>query len=134
MSSVANSRHFSGCGKKAVGKRSGLRRQRVYGSRITPALALQARACHVALPVLPKHGRISRVASKATAEPDSGPAREMSVGGGSDMALSKGEKGKIIGEFHVHEKDTGSPEVQVALLTTRISQLTEHLKNHKHDE
>ncbi len=50
------------------------------------------------------------------------------------MALSKGEKGKIIGEFHVHEKDTGSPEVQVAILTTRISQLTEHLKNHKHDE
>ncbi|HET7087398.1 MAG TPA: 30S ribosomal protein S15 [Anaerolineae bacterium] len=50
------------------------------------------------------------------------------------MALSKGEKGKIIGEFHVHEKDTGSPEVQVAILTTRINQLTEHLKNHKHDE
>ena len=50
------------------------------------------------------------------------------------MALSKVEKGKIIGEFHVHEKDTGSPEVQVAILTTRISQLTEHLKNHKHDE
>jgi len=50
------------------------------------------------------------------------------------MALSKGEKGKIIGEFHVHEKDTGSPEVQVAILTTRINQLTEHLKNNKHDE
>lgn len=50
------------------------------------------------------------------------------------MALSKGEKGKIIGEFHVHEKDTGSPEVQVAILTTRINQLTEHLKSHKHDE
>ena len=50
------------------------------------------------------------------------------------MALSKGEKGRIIGEFHVHEKDTGSPEVQVAILTTRINQLTEHLKNNKHDE
>ena len=50
------------------------------------------------------------------------------------MALSKGEKGRIIGEFHVHDKDTGSPEVQVAILTTRINQLTEHLKNNKHDE
>ena len=50
------------------------------------------------------------------------------------MALSKMEKGKIIGEFHMHGNDTGSPEVQVAILTTRIIHLTEHLKNHKHDE
>ena len=50
------------------------------------------------------------------------------------MALSKPDKDKIINEFHVHDTDTGSPEVQVAVLTTRISQLTEHLKANKHDE
>jgi small subunit ribosomal protein S15 len=50
------------------------------------------------------------------------------------MTLSKDEKTQIIGQFHVHENDTGSPEVQVAILTTRINQLTEHLKAHKHDE
>jgi len=50
------------------------------------------------------------------------------------MTLSKMDKDKIIGEYHVHDNDTGSPEVQVALLTTRINQLTEHLKAHKHDE
>ena len=50
------------------------------------------------------------------------------------MTLSKNEKDKIIGEFHIHQSDTGSPEVQVALLTNRINQLTEHLKTHKHDE
>ena len=43
------------------------------------------------------------------------------------------EKSKIIEDFRVHPTDTGSPEVQVALLTTRINQLTEHLKVHKHD-
>lgn len=49
------------------------------------------------------------------------------------MPLSKDTKDRLIGEFHVHDKDTGSPEVQVAILTTRINQLTEHLKTHKHD-
>jgi small subunit ribosomal protein S15 len=50
------------------------------------------------------------------------------------MPLSKGEKDVIIKEYHVHPNDTGSPEVQIALLTTRINQLVEHLKQHKHDE
>lgn len=50
------------------------------------------------------------------------------------MALSKEEKQAIIREYHVHEMDTGSPEVQVALLTNRINHLVEHLKIHKHDE
>jgi len=50
------------------------------------------------------------------------------------MTLSKPDKDKIISEFHVHDKDTGSPEVQVAILTTRITKLTEHLKTHKHDD
>ncbi|MDH7485131.1 MAG: 30S ribosomal protein S15 [Anaerolineae bacterium] len=50
------------------------------------------------------------------------------------MSLSKEEKESIIQEYRTHPADTGSPEVQVALLTTRINMLTEHLKAHKHDE
>ncbi len=50
------------------------------------------------------------------------------------MALSKSEKDAIIKEYNIHQKDTGSPEVQIALLTRRIDQLIEHLKVHKHDE
>lgn len=50
------------------------------------------------------------------------------------MPLSKGEKEQIIREYGRSPEDTGSPEVQIALLTTRINQLTEHLKVHKHDE
>lgn len=49
------------------------------------------------------------------------------------MALSTAEKAEILKEFGLHETDTGSPEAQVALLTARIRQLTEHLKFHKHD-
>jgi len=47
--------------------------------------------------------------------------------------LVKDDKTKIITEYATKEGDTGSPEVQVALLTTRINALTEHLKVHKHD-
>lgn len=50
------------------------------------------------------------------------------------MALTKTDKETIINDFGVHEGDTGSPQVQIALLTSRIKQLTEHLKSHKHDE
>lgn len=50
------------------------------------------------------------------------------------MPLSKVEKETIFQEYGRAPKDTGSPEVQVAMLTTRINQLTEHLKEHKHDE
>ena len=49
------------------------------------------------------------------------------------MALSKDEKAATLKEFGLHETDTGSPEAQVALLSARINQLTEHLKDHKHD-
>jgi len=49
------------------------------------------------------------------------------------VALSAEDKKKIIDEFKRHDKDTGSPEVQIALLTARINYLTEHLKVHKHD-
>ena len=49
------------------------------------------------------------------------------------MALSTEEKKAVLAEYGVHETDTGSPEAQVALLTRRIQQLTEHLKTHHHD-
>lgn len=47
--------------------------------------------------------------------------------------MAKQEKQKIIGDFETHEGDTGSPEVQIALLTKRINDLTEHLKVHRKD-
>ena len=49
------------------------------------------------------------------------------------MALTVEEKTEIIADSRVHETDTGSPEVQISLLTNRITQLTEHMKVHKHD-
>lgn len=42
-------------------------------------------------------------------------------------------KTEVVSTYRAHEKDTGSPEVQIALLTTRIAELTEHLKTHKKD-
>jgi len=47
--------------------------------------------------------------------------------------LTTQEKEKIIGDFELHQGDTGSPEVQIALLTRRINDLTEHLKTHRKD-
>jgi small subunit ribosomal protein S15 len=47
--------------------------------------------------------------------------------------LTKQEKEKIIDDFETHQSDTGSPEVQVAILTRRINDLTEHLKTHRKD-
>lgn len=49
------------------------------------------------------------------------------------MALNKEQKSEIIGTNHRHATDTGSPEVQIALLTNRITYLTDHLRTHKHD-
>lgn len=50
------------------------------------------------------------------------------------MALATKKKQKIVGEHRIHEKDTGSPEVQIALLTKQIEELAKHLKkNHKDD-
>ena len=53
--------------------------------------------------------------------------------GGKSVALKGAAKETIIQQYQVHEKDTGSPEVQIAILTTRINQLIEHLRAHKHD-
>ena len=50
------------------------------------------------------------------------------------MPLSKDVKDQIVAEYATHEGDTGSPEVQIAILTQRIRELTEHLKNHPNDD
>ena len=50
------------------------------------------------------------------------------------MGLTKEIKEEVIKDFGRDTKDTGSPEVQIALLTTRINQLTDHLRAHKHDQ
>lgn len=50
------------------------------------------------------------------------------------MALTKEAKTELIDAYHRHEGDTGSPEVQIAMLSKRITQLTEHLRSNKHDE
>jgi small subunit ribosomal protein S15 len=55
------------------------------------------------------------------------------VRGGSHVAFSKDRKTDIIGNYRTHDADTGSPEVQVALLSERISYLTEHFKTHAKD-
>lgn len=47
--------------------------------------------------------------------------------------MKQEEKSAIIAQYAIHEGDTGSPEVQIAVLTKRINDLTEHLKNHKKD-
>ena len=49
------------------------------------------------------------------------------------MALDQETKNKIIGEYRAQDGDTGSPEVQIALLTARINELTEHMRAHKKD-
>ena len=47
--------------------------------------------------------------------------------------ITKEKKGRIISDYKVNEKDTGSPEVQIAILTGRITELTDHLKSHPKD-
>ena len=49
------------------------------------------------------------------------------------MSITAERKSEVIGSYATHEGDTGSPEVQVAILTERITNLTEHLKSHKKD-
>ena len=49
------------------------------------------------------------------------------------MSLNQEKKAELINKYKLHETDTGSPEVQIALLTERINYLTEHLQNHKKD-
>ena len=49
------------------------------------------------------------------------------------MSITAEQKTQILTDYQLHEKDTGSPEIQIALLTKRITELTEHLKTHKKD-
>ena len=49
------------------------------------------------------------------------------------MSITKEDKQKIISEFAINKKDTGSAEVQIAVISERINNLTEHFKNHSHD-
>lgn len=49
------------------------------------------------------------------------------------MALTTEQKKEILGQYGLHDSDTGSPEAQIAMLSKRISDLTEHLKVHRHD-
>lgn len=49
------------------------------------------------------------------------------------MALTREKKERLIREYRMHDKDSGSPEIQIALLTERINELTEHLKRHSKD-
>ena len=49
------------------------------------------------------------------------------------MTISKEQKAQIVAEHRMHDSDTGSPEVQISLLTARINDLTEHMKKHKKD-
>jgi len=55
------------------------------------------------------------------------------VKGIASIMLTKQEKQEVIGDFETHEGDTRSPEVQIAILTRRINELTEHLKIHRKD-
>ena len=50
------------------------------------------------------------------------------------MSITKEQKDALISQYRRHDSDTGSPEVQIAILTTRILQLTQHLRANKHDE
>jgi small subunit ribosomal protein S15 len=49
------------------------------------------------------------------------------------MSVTVEQKKQIVADYKTHDKDTGSPEIQIALLTQRITELTEHLKTHKKD-
>ena len=63
----------------------------------------------------------------------SGPVGLWTVRGGQQVALTKDRKTELIGSYKTHEADTGSPEVQVAILSERINYLTEHFKSHAKD-
>ena len=49
------------------------------------------------------------------------------------MSIAAEKKSKVVSDYKTHDKDTGSPEVQIAILTERINELTEHFKTHKKD-
>ena len=60
--------------------------------------------------------------------------RNTFIRGAQEKGLDKAEKQAVIKEYRTHETDTGSADLQVALLTKRITHLTQHLRTHNHDE
>jgi small subunit ribosomal protein S15 len=62
------------------------------------------------------------------------PAKKHSTERKADVMIQKEKKSNLINQYKLHEGDTGSPEVQIAILTARITELTEHLRSNKHDE
>ena len=64
---------------------------------------------------------------------DCGTLNRISDKANNSSMLDKKAKEKVIKKFRTHETDTGSPQVQIAILTEEIKELTEHLKKHKHD-
>ena len=60
--------------------------------------------------------------------------REITVRGTQETGLDKAQKQAVIEEYRTHDEDTGSTETQVAVLTARINDLTQHLTDNKHDE
>lgn len=84
---------------------------------------------------LPGHARSRQVpVPSGTAQCDPrGPHGTQMTGEDRPVALSTAQKSEILAEYGLRGGDTGSPEAQVALLTKRIIDLTEHLKQHKHD-
>lgn len=73
------------------------------------------------------YGGLDQAGGKSSAATHSGPHVEGTV------ALTKDKKETLIGSYRTHDKDTGSPEVQVAILSERINYLTEHFKTHAKD-
>jgi small subunit ribosomal protein S15 len=79
------------------------------------------------------HGRRGRVDLDRRLAEGRGCLAGHLVTGVLTMAMTAQEKSQIITDYKTHEKDTGSPEVQIAIMTKRITELTEHLKTHKKD-
>jgi small subunit ribosomal protein S15 len=59
--------------------------------------------------------------------------RDLDIGVDQNSVLARERKADVINRFRTHQSDTGSPEVQIAILSERIGELTEHFKNHKKD-
>jgi small subunit ribosomal protein S15 len=87
-----------------------------------PKLALDTELCYNPSRIQKDAGRRARTARRSALIKE------------DVVPLTKEQKEYIMREYGVHSTDTGSPEVQIALLTTRINELVEHLKVHKHDE
>ena len=83
--------------------------------------------------VFPVYARIRHADSPPRALLDDIPACAITFRKETPMSITVEEKNRLIKEFATKEGDTGSPEVQIAILTSRISTLTEHFKTHKKD-